>query len=339
MTAAGYDTEPAPDCQLTTPILIDTDPGIDDALAILLALGSPEVSVEAITTVAGNVEVDLATSNVFRILGVARPGLRLRVARGAAVPLAGHLVTAAHVHGDDGLGNVGRCLEPDGRLRYPEPPRTLEMLDGADLILETADRFAGRLVVVALGPLTNVALALRRNRGRLGRAARIVVMGGAVAVPGNVTAAAEFNMHVDPEAAAEVFASGLPIELVPLDVTRRVVLTRAGLSAALARHGGATARFIEDFTAHGFDFETRRGDGGMALHDPLAVGVALDPSLVALDPLHVAVECEGRLTRGMTVADRRPHRDWPAPTCRAALDVDVPRFLRLFLERVCRASA
>jgi purine nucleosidase/pyrimidine-specific ribonucleoside hydrolase len=164
-------------------------------------------------------------------------------------------------------------------------------------------------------------------------------MGGAVAVPGNVTATAEFNMHVDPEAAAEVFASGLPIELVPLDVTRRVVLTRADLRAVLARHGGSTARFIEDFTAHGFNFETQRGDGGMALHDPLAVGVAVDPSLVTLEPLHVAVECEGRLTRGMTVADRRPHRDRPAPTCRAALDVDAPRFLRLFLERVCRASA
>src|ERR1700675_2715636 len=208
MTAAGYDTEPHPGCQLITPILIDTDPGIDDALAILLALGSPEVSVEAITTVAGNVEVDLATANVFRVLDVARPWdvarpvRRPPVARGAAAPLAGPLLTAPHVHGEDGLGNLGGLREPDGRLRYPEPSRILEMLDGADLILETSDRFAGRLVVVALGPLTNVALALRRNRGRLARAARIVVMGGAVAVPGNVTAAAEFNMHVDPEAAA-----------------------------------------------------------------------------------------------------------------------------------------
>ena len=339
MTAAGYDTEPAPDCQLTTPILIDTDPGIDDALAILLAFGSPEVSVEAITTVAGNVEVDLATANVFRILEAARPGRRPRVARGAGAPLAGPLLTAAHVHGEDGLGNLGALREPDGRPRYPEPSRTLEMLDGADLILETAKRFAGRLVVVALGPLTNVALALRRDRGRLARAARIVVMGGAVAAPGNVTAAAEFNMHVDPEAAAEVFASGLPIELVPLDVTRRVVLTLGDLSAALPRHGGGTARFVEDFTAYGFDFEARRGDGGMALHDPLAVGVAVDPGLVTLEPLHIAVECEGRLTRGMTVADMRPNRPGPAPTCRAALDVDAPRFLKLFLERVCRASA
>src|SRR3972149_4899429 len=185
MTAVRYDTEPATSCQLTTPILIDTDPGIDDALAILLAFGSPEVSVEAITTVAGNVEVDLATRNALRIPDGVRPG---RPPRAAAAPLAGPLVTAAHVHGADGLGNVGRCLEPDGRLRYAEPSRTLEMLDGAGLILETADRFAGRLVIVALGPLPNVALALQRDPARLAQAARVVVMGGAVAVPGNVTA-------------------------------------------------------------------------------------------------------------------------------------------------------
>ena len=339
MTAVGYDTEHVSGCQLTTPVLIDTDPGIDDALAILLALGSPEISVEAITTVAGNVGVDLGTANAFRVLDVARPHQRPRVARGAAGPLVGPLITAAHFHGDDGLGNLGRLREADGRPRYPEPSHTLEMLDGADLILETADRFAGRLVVVALGPLTNVALALQRDRGRLAQAARIVVMGGAVAVPGNVTPAAEFNIHVDPEAASAVFSSGLPVELVPLDVTRRVVLTAADLGAALARHRGPTARFIQDFTAHGFDFETQQGDGSMALHDPLAVGVALDPSLVTLEPLHVVVECEGRLTRGMTVADRRPRRTGPAPTCRAALEVDAPRFLRLFLERVCRASA
>ena len=187
MTAAGYDTKPNSGCQLTTPVLIDTDPGIDDALAILLALGSPEISVEAITTVAGNVEVALATRNAFRILDAVRPARRPRVARGAAAPLAGPLITAAHVHGDDGLGNLAAFLEPDGRPRYPEPFHALEMLDGADLILETADRFAGRLVLVALGPLTNVALALQRDRKRLAQAARIVVMGGAVAVPGNVT--------------------------------------------------------------------------------------------------------------------------------------------------------
>src|SRR5262249_26068264 len=161
-------------------LLIDTDPGIDDALALLLAFASPGVSVEAITTVAGNVSVDLATDNLRRILGVVRPDPLPRLARGADAPLARPLEHAAHVHGDDGLGHVDRLVEPDGRPRYPLAPHVLETLDGADLILETADRFGPELIVVALGPLTNLALALSRGARTLGRVARVVVMGGAV---------------------------------------------------------------------------------------------------------------------------------------------------------------
>ena len=339
--ADGYDTEPRLGCQLTTPVLVDTDPGIDDALALLLALASPELSVEAITTVAGNVEVALATRNVFTILDVVGPARRPRVAEGASAPLRQPLVTAAHVHGADGLGNLDRFREPDGRPRYPEPSHSLETPDGPDLILEMAEKFAGRLVLVALGPLTNLALALQRDPVRMRGCARIVVMGGAVSASGNVTPAAEFNVYVDPEAAAAVFNAGLPIELVPLDVTRRVILTRGSLHAAVGRSRASSARFVADFTRFGFEFAESRGEGGIFLHDPLAMAVAVDASLVGLQPLHVAVECEGRLTRGMTVADRRdiePHRKH-APTCRAALSVDGPRFLRLFLERLCPASA
>src|SRR5262249_1164827 len=165
-------------------LLIDTDPGIDDALALLLALASPEVSVEAITTVAGNVPVDLTTANVHRILSIAAPRSRIRVARGAAAPLRGPLVTADHVHGDDGLGGISMVREADGRLRCPAPasaavPAAAGSVDGADLMLEMADRFAGQLVIVTLGPLTNLAVALERDRRRLSRVSRIVVMGGA----------------------------------------------------------------------------------------------------------------------------------------------------------------
>jgi len=326
---------------LTTPLLIDTDPGIDDALAILLALSSPEVSVEAVTTVAGNVTVELGTANAFRILDIVRPARPPRVARGAAAPLKRPLVTAAHVHGGDGLGNLDRFLEPDGRPRYPDPAVKLGMLDGPDLILDTADRHPGELVIVALGPLTNLALALERDAGRLRLARRIVVMGGAVTVPGNVTPAAEFNLYVDPEAAAAVFNAGLPIELIPLDVTRQVLLTRAALAEAVGRAPGRRARFVEDFSLFGFDFADSHGEGGIVLHDPLAVAVAVAPGLVRLEPFHVDVECEGTHTRGMTVADRRdipPHRK-KAPNCRAALHVDAEQSLRLFLERVCRTSA
>jgi inosine-uridine nucleoside N-ribohydrolase len=326
------------------PWLIDTDPGIDDALALLMALASPEVSVEAITSVAGNVPVDVATANVHRILAVAGPATSPRVARGAAAPLRGPLVTAMEVHGDDGLGGASGIRDSRGQLRYPPPaaadprraPGAAGATDGPDLILEMADRFAGELVVVALGPLTNLAVALERDRRRLSRVARVVVMGGAIAVPGNVTPSAEFNFHVDPEAAAAVFRSGLPLELVPLDATRQATLRRAALAAALGRGRPAVARFIDDFTNHLFAFGDQRGEEGFALHDPLAVGVALDPSLVELEPLHVDVEDEGRVTRGAAIADRRslPSREKAPPNCRVALTVHAARFLDLFLARV-----
>jgi purine nucleosidase/pyrimidine-specific ribonucleoside hydrolase len=165
-------------------------------------------------------------------------------------------------------------------------------------------------------------------------------MGGAIAVPGNVTPAAEFNIHVDPEAAAMVLAAGLPLELIPLDVTRQVVLAEAALGERLRGRASRVARFILDFTDHGFAFGAAREGGGIALHDPLAMAVALDPSLVTFAPLHVEVECEGRLTRGLTLADRRGGPvDRAAPNCRVALAVDVDRALRVVLEGLCPASA
>lgn len=329
---------------MPVPWLIDTDPGIDDALAILLALASPEVSVEAITSVAGNVPVELTTANVHRILAVGAPAARIQVARGAAAPLRGPLVVAPEVHGDDGLGGISALGGPSGQLRYPAAAPIDAAaagargdVDGPDLILEMADRFPGELVVVALGPLTNLAVALERDRRRLSRVARVVVMGGAIAVPGNVTPSAEFNFHVDPEAAAAVFRSGLPLEVVPLDATEQATLRRADLAAALARGLEPIARFIDDFTNHLFAFGDERGEGGFALHDPLAVGVALDPSLVELLPFHVDVEDEGRVTRGASVADRRsiPPREKAPPNCRVAMTVHADRFLDLFLARVC----
>jgi len=322
------------------PWLIDTDPGIDDALALLLAFASPEVSVEAITSVAGNVPVDFTTANVHRILSIGAPGTTIRVARGAAAPLRGPLVTAPDFHGDDGLGGISLFRDADGRPRYPVPATASgarDAIDGPDLILEMAGRFPAELVIVALGPLTNLAVALERDRHRLGRVARVVIMGGAIAVPGNVTPSAEFNFHVDPEAAAAVFRSGLPLELVPLDATEQVRLRRADLAAALASGLAPVARFIDDFTDHLFALGDRRGAEGFALHDPLAVGVALDPSLVELEPFYVDVEDEGRVTRGASVADRRrmPSAERTPSNCRVAMNVHAARFVELFLSRVC----
>ena len=326
---------------MTQHLLIDTDPGIDDALAILLALRSPDARVEAVTTVAGNVAVDRATANARRILAVAAPDPRPLLAGGAPAPLKRALVTAHQVHGQDGLGNLERFVEPTGQPRYPEPAYEIEMRSGPEVILEAADHWGAELTIVALGPLTNLALALQQDPRRLGRAGRIVVMGGAVAVPGNITPAAEFNFYVDPEAAAVVLDAGLPVELVPLDVTRRVVLAQAALTERLLRCSDRIARFILDFTLHGFAFGAERERGGIVLHDPLAMAVALDPSLVTLEPLCVEVECEGRLTRGLSLADRReiPSHRKRAPTCRVAVDVDAERVLRMVLERLCPVSA
>ncbi len=315
------------------PLLIDTDPGIDDALALLLAFQSRECSVEAITTVAGNVAVERCTLNVFRVLEAVKPERAPVVGRGAEKPLARALVSAPHVHGDDGLGNLS--------LRYPPPRQQVSPLDGPDLILDTIGRFPGELVLVALGPLTNLALALQRDAPRLREVRRVVVMGGAVAVPGNASPVAEFNFYVDPEAAAQVLTSGLPIELVPLDVSHRAILPRSVLHKRLAACPDRISRFITDMTQQGFQFEEEIGEGGITLHDPVALAVALDPSLARFEPVHVAVECEGALTRGMSVADRRPipvGRKAPA-TCRVALRLETDRFLEMFLDRLCPASS
>ena len=327
---------------MTCRLLIDTDPGIDDALAILLALASPEAHIEAVTVVAGNVPVDLATANARRILAVAAPTPMPPVIRGAEAPLKRTLITAGHVHGQDGLGNLDRFVEPDGRLRYPEPPPIVETRSAAEAILETVDRWGPELTVVALGPLTNLAAAAALDARRLARAGRVVVMGGAVAVSGNVTPAAEFNFFVDPEAAAQVLEAGLAVELIPLDVTRRVVLAQAVLTERLRRcPDDRIARFILDFTLHGFAFGASQEGGGIVLHDPLAMAVALDPSLVTFEPMSVEVECEGKLTRGLSLADRRalPSHRKRVPSCRVAMDVDADAVLRLFLERLCPASA
>jgi purine nucleosidase/pyrimidine-specific ribonucleoside hydrolase len=230
--------------------------------------------VVAISTVAGNVSVDQATRNAFRILAAAGVASYPRVARGAEAPLERALVTAGHIHGDDGLGNLGQFVEPDGRPRHADPEPAIEMRDGADLILDLANQLREELVVVALGPLTNLALALQRGRRALSGVGRIVVMGGAVAVPGNVTPAAEFNFYVDPEAAAAVFESGLPIDVIPLDVTSQVVLPQAALARRLGACPSSLGRFVADVCLHGF--AVGRPGSGIILHDPLAVGVAVD---------------------------------------------------------------
>ena len=298
-----------------TPILIDTDPGIDDALALLFAWNSPEIRVEAITTVAGNVSLDAASTNLQRLLALRRPHPSPVVAAGAAGPLARALTTATRYHGEDGLGDL-----PD----WPAVERLPTAPGAVDVIVDAARRHGRDLTIVALGPLTNLALALKADAAALGRAGRVVAMGGAVDVPGNVTPTAEFNMSVDPEAAHRVLAAGLMLDIVPLDATRQAVLPRAGMRATLARSPGPIAARVQAFSERGFRIAHSDGEQGMALHDPLAVGLAIDPSLAKWEAVRLAIGPDGETLRA-----------GGAPNCRVAKGVESDRFIRLFLDRLC----
>jgi len=304
-------------------VILDVDTGVDDALAIMLALRSPELEVLGITTVSGNVPVARCTANSLLVLDVldAPP---LPVVTGAGAPLARDPFTAAEVHGPDGLGGVTG--------KYPIPSRQARQ-GAVDFLLETIGRFPGELTLVTTGPLTNIATAIRRDEKAMRRLQGVTVMGGAIRVPGNVGPTTEFNFAVDPEAAAIVLAAGLNLSLVPLDVTERIILTREAVEGA---GDGRLQAFIKEMTAATMVFHRDvEGFDGMFLHDPLAVGTVVDPSLVRGQAMAVAVERRGELTAGMAVADFR-RRSNATPTAAVCQAVEVVRFMQLFADRVLR---
>ena len=298
------------------PVLIDTDPGVDDALALLQAWGTPSLTVEVITTVAGNVPVENGTLNVFRLLALRDPRPVPVVGEGAASPLARTLRTATDYHGHDGLGDLGDWPTAQPRLA-PE--------GAVALIVAAARRHGARLTLIALGPLTNVALAVAADAAAMRAVGRVVAMGGAVDVPGNVTPQAEFNIHVDPEAAAAVLAAGLRVDLVPLDATRQAVLERGALHTALVTSSERIAERVRRFTAPSFGVD---GTRGLTLHDPLAVGLAADASLGTWEPVRLEVGGGGETRR---VAG--------TPNARIPGLIDRPRFLQTFLQSLCRTSS
>ena len=214
-------------------ILLDTDTGVDDALAIILALNSPELKVEAITSVSGNVHVDLCTRNLLMTLEAIGVGEYPVCAKGEPQPLIKPLVTAAHVHGSDGLGDATQLLRDDGSRLYPDPESRLAAISAVDLIIELAGRYPDELVLVPVGPLTNIAKAIIKHPARMRRIREIVLMGGAFETYGNVTTTAEFNIFADPHAAQLVLDFGVPITVVPLDVTHQVMLTGKRLNAEI----------------------------------------------------------------------------------------------------------
>jgi purine nucleosidase len=306
-------------------IIIDTDPGQDDAVAILLALASPELEVLGITAVAGNVPLKLTEKNARKICELAgRP--ETRVFAGAIRPLVRHLVTAEEVHGQTGLNGP----------ELPEPDMPLQSEHAVDFIVRTLLKEpSGTVTLCALGPLTNIALALTRAPDIAGRIKQIVLMGGGFFEGGNVTPAAEFNIYVDPQAADLVFRSGIPLVMMPLDVSHKALTTGKRIAAFRdlgTRVGVATAEMLEFFER--FDEQKYGSDGG-PLHDPCVIAYLLKPQLFGGRHCNVAIETASELTMGMTVVDwwgvsKRPKN---ATVMR---DIDADGFYALLVERLGR---
>jgi inosine-uridine nucleoside N-ribohydrolase len=297
-----------------TPIVIDCDPGHDDAIAILLALASPEVELRGISVVAGNQTLDKTTRNALKVLELA-DRTDIPVVVGADAPLERTLRTAANVHGESGLDG------PD----LPEP--TTKPVDG-DVVDVLADWLEPGVVLVPTGPLTNVARLLQRHPRATDR---IVWMGGAIA-EGNVTPAAEFNAFVDPEAAALVFESGIDVTMIGLDITHKALFDRN--HAEQLRGAGKVGKAVAELADFFLEFHRRRYRfEGAPIHDAMAVAHVIDPTLVETLQCNISIETESQLCDGRTVVDRWLVTDLPR-NAHAGIDVDADRFLELLVGRI-----
>jgi inosine-uridine nucleoside N-ribohydrolase len=320
-----------------TPLILDVDTGIDDAFALLYAIAQPSVRVIGVSSVAGNVDLTKATRNTRAVLAL---GLRpdIPVWSGAAAPILHAPEDASIVHGESGLGYA----------ILPEPPAEAAQTHAIDAILRASHEHKGELVLVATGPLTNIAATLLRDGELPRRLKRFVLMGGAFREAGNVTPAAEFNIWHDPEAARIVFRAfgaegAAPLVAVGLDVTRQTRIVEEDLAALAKRCAGLPRakelmRFLDDSARYYFELmENWHGSRHLTMHDPLAIGAAIDPTLITTKQAAVDVEIFGQLTRGMTVADWRGI--WKrSPNAEVALEVDAPRFLSLFFDAMERLA-
>ncbi len=339
-------------------VIIDTDPGVDDALALLLAMRSPELKIEAITPVAGNVPLELTLPNALRMVEIAGR-TDIPVAAGARAPLMRRLVTATYAHGENGLGGAV----------FPEPTTKPVATPAADMIRQIVRKYPGEVTLITIGPLTNIATALNSDPELASMVRALVMMGGSLS-GGNITPAAEFNVYVDPEAARIVFQSGIPVTMVGLDVTRRTSLTDdhvRTLEAAQNPVSQAAAEIGRNAINHNRD---RGFLVGPNMHDSLAVAGFLDPAILKLQDYYIDVETTGELTAGETLGyspvagdlRRRPGiekdaaaanmpirgsaptlastktspvlRDKFVPNTKVAVEVDSARFFDLLIERL-----
>ena len=309
----------------TQPVILDTDPGVDDALAIMLALGSPELDVIGICTVSGNVPLKTGTRNAQGLLQLL-DRTDIPVFAGAYQPLKRDPVFATEVHGKSGMGQAV----------LPEPSQEVKG-DAVDFLVQTLSDQPGEIAIIAVGPLTNLALAEQRQPGTLQKARQVIVMGGAIVETGNSTPVAEFNFYADPHAAHTVVHSGAALLIVPLDATRQVILSESDIENQIAPLQTVASQFVGDAVQNVLALYRQLGREPIVyLHDPLAVGAAIAPELLRVETLYIDIETSGDLTLGQVVTDRRslpsPYRLGKPVNC--AMHVNAEAFLSLFLTRV-----
>lgn len=307
-------------------ILLDTDPGIDDSLAILLALASPEISLEGLSIVHGNCSLEQATINALSILELAN-ATHIPVAVGCELPLVQPSLLAPETHGNTGLG-YAKLSEP-----RTQPTRR----HGCDFLIEQIMSAPGEVTLVAIGPLTNIALAIRQEPRIAQSLKELIIMGGAIRHEGNTTALAEFNTYADPHAAHIVYHAGIPTTLVPLDVTYQCVLTQGDVDRLL-RLDSPLTRFIADATRFYMEFHDEyQGVQGCVINDPLALALTFAPELCEYQDLPVDVDISGGVSLGKTIGDFYNYNQKPA-NMKVALGVHPRDFIELFLERMEKLS-
>jgi inosine-uridine nucleoside N-ribohydrolase len=321
-------------------IILDSDPGTDDAMALMLALNSPELDVRAVTVVPGNVTARQGLENALRMVSLANR-CDIPVAGGAEHPLFQKLITAEFWHGKNGLANI----------ELPTSKCKVDARFGPDLIIELVHAYPHEITLVPVGPLTNIALAIEKDPSIVPLVKEVILMGGSLK-GGNVNAAAEANIYNDPEAAQIVFRAGWPLTMVGLDVGDKTLFSRKQLEQ-LGRTHGPVNDFIYGVTKFLVELSEKFGDTGTPMYDPLAVGVAIDAALVTAPAMHVDVETRGEFTRGETVANRRNEiernvpRHFPdgdryviegldrvTPNAKVCIDVQADKFLEMFVSRI-----
>ena len=303
-------------------ILFDTDPGIDDSCAILLALASPELSLEGLSVVHGNCSLEQATTNVLSILELAKAS-HIPVARGCELPLVQPSLLAPETHGDTGLGYAN----------LPEPQSKPVIQHGIDFLIETILASPGEISLVAIAPLTNVALAIRKEPRIVEALKELIIMGGAIRHEGNTTALAEFNTYVDPHAAQIVYHAGIPTTLIPLDVTYQCILT-PGDVGRLQKIDSPITKFVAEATRFYMEFHDEYQQiEGCVINDPLALALTFAPELCTYQELPVEVDLSGGISMGKTVADFYNYGKKPA-NMKVALGVRARDFIDLFVERI-----